>query len=190
MPDTRRHRLLKLHRASHRGRTHLRAPVCAMQGSTLYVGKGVQRTPQETEKPTTKNKKADGRRSTRRQWTQPGPETLVQHGWQLTTQVPISMKTTVMVEIGIQDLPGLRNQEKAAEETRHQEGRHRNGEYESAFLSGSSTASKNVPPNNEFKILRQTIQTLRAENAKLLQKLNELIDELKALRTGHTNVKP
>ncbi|KAL1482822.1 hypothetical protein MTO96_013701 [Rhipicephalus appendiculatus] len=68
------------------------------------------------------------------------------------------------------------------------------------FFSASSTAPKNTntqtimvgntgnaPPNEEVKELRQTIQTLRAENAELRQKLNELIDELKALRTGQTN---
>ncbi|KAL1444201.1 hypothetical protein MTO96_029967 [Rhipicephalus appendiculatus] len=68
------------------------------------------------------------------------------------------------------------------------------------FFSASPTAPKhtntqtilvgtngNAPPNDEVKELRQTIQTLRAENAELRQKLNDLIDELKALRTGQTN---
>ncbi|KAH8038348.1 hypothetical protein HPB51_001131 [Rhipicephalus microplus] len=71
------------------------------------------------------------------------------------------------------------------------------------FFSASSTAPNNTntqtvivgkngsaPPNDEVKGLRQTIQTLRAENAKLWQKLNNLIDELKALRTGQTNANP
>ncbi|KAH8036918.1 hypothetical protein HPB51_006979 [Rhipicephalus microplus] len=64
-----------------------------MQGSAPYAGKGVQGTPQETEKPMTKNKRVDGRRNTRRRWTRPGPETLVRQGWQLTIQIPISIKT-------------------------------------------------------------------------------------------------
>ncbi|KAH8029493.1 hypothetical protein HPB51_000731 [Rhipicephalus microplus] len=174
-----------------------------MQESAPYAGKGVQGMPQETEKPTTKNKRADGRRSTRRRWTRPGPETLVQQRWKLTIQVPISIETTVMVEIGVQDPPGSRKPEKAAEETLHQEGRRRYGEQESAFFSASPTAPNNTntqtvivgkngnaPPNDEVKGLRQTIQTLRAENAELRQKLNDLIDELKALRTGQTNANP
>ncbi|KAH8025844.1 hypothetical protein HPB51_012876 [Rhipicephalus microplus] len=152
-----------------------------MHGSAPYVGKGVQGAPQETEQPTTKNKRANGHRCTRRRWMRPGPETLVQQGWKLTIQVPISIKTTVMVKIGVQDPPGSRKQEKAAEQTRHQEGRQR---YVMVGKNGSA------PPNHEVKDLRQTIQTLRAENADLRQKLNDLIDELKALRTGQTNASP
>ncbi|KAH8034873.1 hypothetical protein HPB51_003160 [Rhipicephalus microplus] len=149
-----------------------------MQGSAPYAGKGVQGTPQETEKPMTKNKRADGRRSTRCRWTRPGPETLVQQGWKLTIKVPISIETMIMVEIGVQDPPGSKKQEKAAEEALHQKGRRR---YVIIGKNGSA------PPNDEVKDLRQTIQTLRAENAELRQKLNNLIDELKALRTGQTN---
>ncbi|KAH8042023.1 hypothetical protein HPB51_019764 [Rhipicephalus microplus] len=173
-----------------------------MQGSAPYAGEGVQGTPQETEKPTIKNKRADGRRSTRRRWTRPGPETLVQQGWKLTIQVSISIETTVMFEIGVQDPPGSRKQEKAAEETLHQEGRRRYGEQESAFFA-SPTAPNNTntqtvmvgkngsaPHNDEVKDLRQTIQTPRVENAELRQKLNDLIDELKALRTGQINANP
>ncbi|KAH7938713.1 hypothetical protein HPB51_028769 [Rhipicephalus microplus] len=71
------------------------------------------------------------------------------------------------------------------------------------FFSASPTAPNNTntqtvmvgkngsePPNDEVKDSRQTVQTLRAENAKLQQKLNDLIDKLKALRTGHTNANP
>ncbi|KAH7953807.1 hypothetical protein HPB49_012642 [Dermacentor silvarum] len=55
----------------------------------------------------------------------------------------------------------------------------------------SPTAPKNTnTQNDEVNELRQTIQTLRAENAELRQKLNELIDELKALRTGQPNSNP
>ncbi|KAL1414363.1 hypothetical protein MTO96_007601 [Rhipicephalus appendiculatus] len=176
--------------------------MCAMQGSAPHEGKGVQGTPQETENPTAENKRADGRRSTRRRRTRPGPETLVQQGRQFNIQAQIGINTEVKVEIGVQDQPGSRNQKEAAEEAHNQEGRRRYGEQESAFFSASPTAPKhtntqtilvgtngNAPPNDEVKELRQTIQTLRAENAELRQKLNDLIDELKALRTGQTNAK-
>ncbi|KAH8036419.1 hypothetical protein HPB51_000370 [Rhipicephalus microplus] len=108
VPDTRRCCLLKLYRASNREWTHLGDPVHAMQRGASYAGKEVQGMLQETEKPTTKNKRADGHRGTRRRWTRPGLETLVQQGWQLTIQVPISIKTTLMIEIGVQDPPGSR----------------------------------------------------------------------------------
>ncbi|KAH8036977.1 hypothetical protein HPB51_007653 [Rhipicephalus microplus] len=71
------------------------------------------------------------------------------------------------------------------------------------FFSASPTAPNNTntptvivgkngsaPPKDEVKDLRQTIKTLRAENAELRQKLNDLIDELNALRTGQTNANP
>ncbi|KAH7948601.1 hypothetical protein HPB51_028470 [Rhipicephalus microplus] len=71
------------------------------------------------------------------------------------------------------------------------------------FFSASPTAPKNTntqtvlvgknvsaPPNNEVKELRQAIQALWADNAELRQKLNDLIDELKALRTGQTDANP
>lgn len=48
----------------------------------------------------------------------------------------------------------------------------------------------NGQPNDEVKELRQIIQTLRAENAELRQKLNDLIEELKAQRTGQAISKP
>ncbi|KAL1481544.1 hypothetical protein MTO96_034396 [Rhipicephalus appendiculatus] len=134
MPDTRRRCLLELHRASHRGWTHLRAPVCAMQGCAPHEAKGVQGTPQETENPTAENKRADGRRSTRQRRTRPGPETLVQQGRQFIIQVQIGIKTEAKDEIGVQDQPGSRNQKEAAEEAHNQEGRRRYGEQESALF--------------------------------------------------------
>lgn len=47
-----------------------------------------------------------------------------------------------------------------------------------------NTRRDNWQSNDDVNELRQTIQTLRAENAELRQKLNELIAELKAQRTG------
>ncbi|KAH7960822.1 hypothetical protein HPB49_023594 [Dermacentor silvarum] len=63
--------------------------------------------------------------------------------------------------------------------------------WKAHLFPASPTAPKNTnTQNDEVNELRQTIQTLRAENAELRQKLNELIDELKALRTGQPNSNP
>ncbi|KAH7964336.1 hypothetical protein HPB51_027421 [Rhipicephalus microplus] len=87
-----------------------------------------------------------------------GPKTLVQQVWQLTIQVPISIKT--MVEICVQDPPGSRNQEKATQETRHQEGRRRLAYTDEANLAldepiatevreAMLSATKNTTPGND-----------------------------------------
>ncbi|KAH7940690.1 hypothetical protein HPB49_003555 [Dermacentor silvarum] len=57
---------------------HLRAQVCAMQGSAPHTGKGVQGTPQETEEPTGEKIRGTRRRSQGRWRTWPGQETLLQ----------------------------------------------------------------------------------------------------------------
>ncbi|KAH7958642.1 hypothetical protein HPB49_003603 [Dermacentor silvarum] len=60
--------------------------------------------------------------------------------------------------------------------------------WKADVFSAYPTAPKNTnTQNDEVNELRQTIETLRAENAELGQKLNELIDELNALRIGQTN---
>lgn len=48
----------------------------------------------------------------------------------------------------------------------------------------------NGEANEDVQELRQIIQTLRAENAELRQKLNDLIDELKAQRTRQNSTNP
>ncbi|KAH7942223.1 hypothetical protein HPB49_022196 [Dermacentor silvarum] len=65
-------------RTSHRGRTHLRAQVYAMQGSTPHMGKGVQGMPQETEEPTGEKTRGTRRRIQEHRRTWPDQETLVQ----------------------------------------------------------------------------------------------------------------
>lgn len=63
--------------------------------------------------------------------------------------------------------------------------------WKAHLFPASPTAPQNTnTQNDKVNELSQTIQTLRAENAELRQKLNELIDELKALRTGKTNSNP
>ncbi|KAH7977129.1 hypothetical protein HPB51_027014 [Rhipicephalus microplus] len=172
------------------------------QGSAPYSGKGVQGTPQETEKPTTKNKRADGRQSgadgrgrARKRWfsrdgSSPSRSRSVSkprsrsRSASRTRQAPQNKKKQ-------QKKPFTRKEDDGMVSRK------------APFFSASPTAQNNTntqtvlvgkngsaPPNDEVKDLRQTIQTLRAENAELRQKLNELIDELKALRTGQTNANP
>ncbi|KAH7941336.1 hypothetical protein HPB49_012363 [Dermacentor silvarum] len=63
--------------------------------------------------------------------------------------------------------------------------------WKAHLFSASPTAPKSTnTQNDEVNELTQTIHALRAEKDELRQKLNELIDELKALRTGRTKSNP
>ncbi|KAH8025164.1 hypothetical protein HPB51_004006 [Rhipicephalus microplus] len=108
-----------------------------------------------------------------------------------------------MVEIGVQDPPGSRKQKKQQKKPVTRKAEEHMLRRKAPFFPASPTARKNMytltvsvgkngsaPPNDEVKELRQTIQTLWEENAELRQKLKDLIDELKALRTGQSNTNP
>ncbi|KAH8023751.1 hypothetical protein HPB51_016490 [Rhipicephalus microplus] len=175
-----------------------------MQRSAPYAGKGVQGTPQETEKPTTKNKKeqtatgaqgADGHGRARKRWfsrdgSSPSRSRSASkpRSWSRsasrTHQAPKNKKKQ-------QKKPVTRKEDDGAVSRK------------APFFFASTTAPNNTntqtvmvgkngsaPPNDEVKEIRQTIQTLMAENAELRRKLNDLIDEQKALRTGQTNANP
>ncbi|KAH8031161.1 hypothetical protein HPB51_013527 [Rhipicephalus microplus] len=172
--------------------------------SAPYTGKGVQGTPQETEntRPRTKEQTAagaqgaDGRSRARKRW--------FSRDGKLTIQVPIQHQNHGHSR---DQRPGpARLQKNKKKQQKKPVTRKKNDgtvSRKAPFFSASPTAPNNTntqtvlvgknrsaPPKDEVEELRQTIQTLRAENAEPRQKLNDLIDELKALRTGQTNANP